>query len=75
MGKTSGQIPFDELFILGLERDNDLWLRGLVALMIASLEVDTREELWCHYCPNVEEVGLFNRMITRVLLSNLDFSI
>jgi hypothetical protein len=31
MGKTGGEIPFDELFILGLERDNDLWLRGLVA--------------------------------------------
>jgi hypothetical protein len=30
-GKTGGEIPFDELFILGLERDNELWLRGLVA--------------------------------------------
>jgi len=27
-GKTFGDIPFDELFMLGLERDNDLWLRG-----------------------------------------------
>jgi hypothetical protein len=27
-GKTFGQAPFDELFILGLERDNDLWLRA-----------------------------------------------
>lgn len=27
-GKTLGQIPFDELFMLGLERDNDLWLRA-----------------------------------------------
>jgi tetratricopeptide (TPR) repeat protein len=27
-GKTFGQIPFDELFILGLERDNDLWMRA-----------------------------------------------
>ncbi len=27
-GKTFGQIPFDELFMLGLERDNDLWLRA-----------------------------------------------
>jgi tetratricopeptide (TPR) repeat protein len=27
-GDTFGQIPFDELFMLGLERDNDLWLRG-----------------------------------------------
>jgi tetratricopeptide (TPR) repeat protein len=27
-GKTFGQVPFDDLFILGLERDNDLPLRG-----------------------------------------------
>ena len=27
-GKTFGQIPFDELLMVGLERDNDLWLRG-----------------------------------------------
>ena len=27
-GKIFGQVPFDELFILGLERDNDLWLRA-----------------------------------------------
>lgn len=27
-GKTFGQLPFDELFMLGLERDNDLWLRA-----------------------------------------------
>jgi tetratricopeptide (TPR) repeat protein len=27
-GKTFGQVPFDELFLLGLERDNDLLLRG-----------------------------------------------
>jgi tetratricopeptide (TPR) repeat protein len=26
--KTFGDIPFDELWMLGLERDNDLWLRG-----------------------------------------------
>lgn len=25
---TAGKVPFDELFQLGLERDNDLWLRG-----------------------------------------------
>ena len=31
MGRTGREIPFDELFVLGLERDNDLWLRGLVA--------------------------------------------
>lgn len=29
-GKTFGDIPFDEVFMLGLERDNDLWLRGHV---------------------------------------------
>jgi len=27
-GKTLGRTPFDELFLLGIERDNDLWLRG-----------------------------------------------
>lgn len=27
-GATVGAIPFDELFQLGVERDNDLWLRG-----------------------------------------------
>jgi tetratricopeptide (TPR) repeat protein len=27
-GKTFGQLPFDELFMLGLERDNDLWMRA-----------------------------------------------
>jgi hypothetical protein len=27
-GHASGSLPFDELFIFGLERDNDLWLRG-----------------------------------------------
>ena len=27
-GKTFGGVPFDELFMLGLERDNDLWMRG-----------------------------------------------
>jgi tetratricopeptide (TPR) repeat protein len=27
-GKTFGQIPFDELLMLGLERDNNLWLRA-----------------------------------------------
>jgi tetratricopeptide (TPR) repeat protein len=29
-GKTFGQLPFDELFMLGLERDNDLPLRAHV---------------------------------------------
>jgi tetratricopeptide (TPR) repeat protein len=27
-GKTFGDIPFDELFMLGLERDNELWMRA-----------------------------------------------
>ena len=27
-GNTFGDFPFDELFMLGMERDNDLWLRG-----------------------------------------------
>jgi tetratricopeptide (TPR) repeat protein len=27
-GKTFGPIPFDELLMIGLERDNDLWLRA-----------------------------------------------
>ena len=27
-GTTQGNAPFDELFMLGVERDNDLWLRG-----------------------------------------------
>lgn len=27
-GEAFGDIPFDELFQLGIERDNDLWLRG-----------------------------------------------
>lgn len=29
-GKTFGTVPFDEFFQLGMERDNDLWLRGHV---------------------------------------------
>jgi tetratricopeptide (TPR) repeat protein len=28
LGKTFGQLPFDELYMLGLERDNDLWMRA-----------------------------------------------
>jgi Tetratricopeptide repeat len=27
-GQTLGETPFDELFILGVERDNDLWMRA-----------------------------------------------
>src|SRR5215204_2500530 len=30
VGWTFGEIPFDELFVLGVERDNDLWLRAHV---------------------------------------------
>ena len=30
-GRADGHLPFDELFIFGLERDNDLWLRGHIA--------------------------------------------
>ncbi len=29
-GRTFGTLPFDEFFMLGMERDNDLWLRGHV---------------------------------------------
>ena len=29
-GGTSGQLPFDELYMLGMERDNDLWMRAHV---------------------------------------------
>jgi hypothetical protein len=29
-GGASEQVPFDELFMLGMERDNDLWLRAHV---------------------------------------------
>lgn len=28
VGNMQGAVPFDELFQLGVERDNDLWLRG-----------------------------------------------
>ena len=30
VGRTFGNVPFDELFVLGVERDNDLWLRAHV---------------------------------------------
>ncbi len=30
VGKTFGTAPFDELYMLGVERDNELWLRGLI---------------------------------------------
>jgi hypothetical protein len=32
-GTTQGTAPFDELFMLGVERDNDLWLRGHVGTL------------------------------------------
>ncbi len=31
-GGTFGQVPFDELYMLGFDRDNDLWMRGHFAL-------------------------------------------
>jgi tetratricopeptide (TPR) repeat protein len=27
-GRTFGKVPFDDLFMLGFDRDNELWLRG-----------------------------------------------
>jgi tetratricopeptide (TPR) repeat protein len=32
-GKTFGQVPFDDLVMLGFDRDNDLWMRGHNGLM------------------------------------------
>ncbi len=32
-GRVMGKAPFDELYVLGLERDNDLWLRGHIATL------------------------------------------
>lgn len=29
LGRVDGRIPFDEVYMLGLERDNDLWMRGI----------------------------------------------
>jgi hypothetical protein len=29
---TFGQVPFDDLFVLGFDRDTDLWMRGYPAL-------------------------------------------
>ena len=31
-GWTFGNAPFDELYMLGIERDNDLWLRGEIGI-------------------------------------------
>lgn len=28
VGRSFGAVPFDELFMLGFDRDNDLWMRG-----------------------------------------------
>jgi hypothetical protein len=30
LGRTLGSAPLDELFLLGMERDTDLWLRGQI---------------------------------------------
>ena len=32
-GKTFGQVPFDDLWMLGFDRDNELWMRGHYGLM------------------------------------------
>jgi tetratricopeptide (TPR) repeat protein len=32
-GTTLGRAPFDELFMLGLERDNDLWMRAHIGTL------------------------------------------
>jgi hypothetical protein len=31
VGKTYGNVPFDELFMLGIQHDNELWMRGHIA--------------------------------------------
>jgi hypothetical protein len=31
VGKTLGDLPFDELFMLGVQHDNELWMRGHIA--------------------------------------------
>jgi Flp pilus assembly protein TadD len=31
VGKTFGNLPFDELFMLGVQHDNELWMRGHIA--------------------------------------------
>ncbi len=31
IGRIFGQVPFDELYTLGLDQDNDLWMRGHIA--------------------------------------------
>jgi len=30
-GKTFGELPFDELYMFGIQRDNELWMRGHIA--------------------------------------------
>jgi hypothetical protein len=32
-GRTFGDVPFDELFVLGFDRDTDLWMRGHPGLL------------------------------------------
>ena len=31
VGETYGNVPFDELFMLGIQHDNELWMRGHIA--------------------------------------------
>ncbi len=37
-GKTFGEMPFDELYMLGIERDNDLWMRAHVGTRDGSIK-------------------------------------
>ena len=32
-GRTFGNVPFDELYVLGFDRDTDLWMRGHLGLI------------------------------------------
>lgn len=48
-GSILGSAPFDEIYMLGLERDNDLWLRGTVGTekgMKGSAPMGRRYVLW-----------------------------
>ena len=64
-GKTMGQPPFDELFQLGIERDNDLWLRGHVGTH------DGRKGS----APLGRDYMMFNSSIDKVIYSGSTFSI
>lgn len=64
-GKTLGQLPFDELFQLGLERDNDLWLRGHIGTR------DGRKGS----APLGRDYMLFNASIDKVIYTGSAFSV